>query len=164
MKSIREIATEKVKGESRFDEILRFAITGGIATVLQYGIYVVFVDAVGVKAVPSQLISYVLSFIANFFLSAYFTFRAKPTGGRGLGFILSHLVNMGLQTGLVAIFKGIVGSTLALLPAMAICIPVNYIMVRTVFKSKVFMPASQRKALKEKAAGDAETPETTDTI
>lgn len=142
--SIRKILKNVLKSESRVDEIIRFAITGGIATVLQYGVYVIFVDAVGVKAVPSTLISYAISFIANFLLSTYFTFKTKPTRRNGLGFVLSHMINMGLQTGLVAIFKEIVGPTLALLPALAICIPCNYFMVRYAFKGKLFQPKSKR--------------------
>lgn len=119
-------------------EILRFGLVGGIATLLQYGFYVVFVNAVHVPPVPSTLISYALSFIFNFFFSNYFTFHSRPNAKKGLGFTLSHLFNMGLQTGLVAIFKGIVGPTLALLPAMAICIPVNYLLVRFVLTNRRF--------------------------
>ena len=127
-----------ITGNSRLAEVMRFAMVGLVATVLQYGIYVVFVEAVKVPAVPSTMISYAISFICNYFLSSYFTFHTRPNAKNGLGFTLSHLVNMGLQTGLVAIFKGIVGNTLALLPALAICIPVNYFLVRFAFTSKIF--------------------------
>ncbi len=127
-----------INSNSRFSEIIRFGMVGALATVLQYGFYVVFVHAVGVKAVPSSMISYALSFIFNFFLSSYFTFHTRPDAKKGIGFTLSHLFNMGLQTGLVAIFQQIVGKTLALLPAMAICIPVNYLLVRFAFTSKIF--------------------------
>lgn len=127
-------------------------MVGGLATVLQYGIYVVFVHAVfnGGKAVVATLISYAISFVANFFLSSYFTFHTRPNAKKGLGFTLSHLINMGLQTGLVAIFKGIVGPTLALLPALAICIPVNYFLVRFAFTSKLFKSGSEKNTGKEK--------------
>lgn len=67
-----------INGQGRFSEIIRFGIVGGIATLLQYGIYVVFVNAVGVKAVPSTIISYAISFVFNFFLSNYFTFHTSP--------------------------------------------------------------------------------------
>ena len=127
-----------VMGDGRLSEIIRFGITGTIATAIQYGLYVVFVDAVGLAATVSTIISYVLSFICNFFLSSYFTFNSKPNTKKGLGFACSHLVNMGLQVGLVAVFQLIVGKTLALLPAMAICIPINYLLVRFVFSSKYF--------------------------
>lgn len=134
-----------INGNSRLSEIVRFGLVGGIATILQYGFYVIFVEAVHVKAVPSSMISYALSFIVNFFLSSYFTFHSRPNAKKGLGFALSHLFNMGLQTGLVAIFKGIVGPTLALLPALAICIPVNYFLVRFAFTSKLFSGNSEKK-------------------
>lgn len=133
-----------VNGDGRIGEILRFAIVGGLATVIQYVVYVVFVNAVKVPAVPSTMISYAISFICNFFLSNYFTFHTRPNAVKGLGFALSHLLNMGLQVGLVAIFKGLVGNTLALLPAMAICIPVNYLLVRFALTSKPMERLSQR--------------------
>lgn len=132
-----------INGNSRMSEIIRFGLVGAIATALQYGFYVIFVNAVHVPAVPSTLISYALSFIFNFFLSNYFTFHSRPNAKKGVGFTLSHLFNMGLQTGLVAIFKGIVGPTLALLPALAICIPVNYLLVRFVLTNRRFQSGIQ---------------------
>lgn len=119
-------------------ELVRFGMVGGLCTVLQYGIYVTFVNAVHVPAVPSTLISYAISFIVNFILSSVFTFHSKANARKGLAFTMSHVINMGMQTGMVAIFKGIVGPTLALLPALGICVPLNYLMVRFAFTSKLF--------------------------
>lgn len=127
-----------IKDGGRKGEVMRFALVGGFCTVLQYGMYVVFLCAVGVPAVVSTIISYAISFVANFLLSSFFTFHSDPNTKKGLAFAASHLINMGMQTGLVAIFKGIVGPTLALLPALAICVPLNYFMVRFAFKSDKF--------------------------
>lgn len=133
-----------LKSKDKKSEAIRFIIVGGLATLLQYGIYVVFVNAVGVSAVVSTLISYAISFVANFFLSSYFTFQSNPNARKGIAFTLSHLINMGMQTGLVAIFKGLVGGTLALLPALAICVPVNFFLVRYAFKGKRFQSKSEQ--------------------
>ena len=127
-----------ITGRGRLSEIIRFGIVGGFATILQYGVYVTFVEAVGVKAVPSTLLSYAISFVFNYILSSYFTFHKRPSAQNMIGFVCSHLVNMGLQTAFVAIFKGLTGPTLALLPALAICIPLNYIMVRFAFNHEFF--------------------------
>lgn len=143
-------AKEILNKENRLSEILRFCMVGGFATALQYGLYVVFVDAVHVKAVPSTLISYAISFIFNYILSTYFTFHKKPSTQNMLGFICSHAINMGMQTGIVAIFKGIVGNTLALLPAFAICIPLNYLMVRYVFNHDIFKRKSNQNGPEKK--------------
>lgn len=133
-----------LKSKDKKSEAIRFIMVGGLATLLQYGIYVVFVNAVGVSAVVSTLISYAISFVANFFLSSYFTFQSNPNARKGIAFTLSHLINMGMQTGLVAIFKGLVGGTLALLPALAICVPVNFFLVRYAFKGKRFQSKSEQ--------------------
>lgn len=129
---------KKINGGSRKSEILRFAMVGGFATVLQYGIYIVFVACLGVPAVVSTIISYAISFVFNFLLSTFFTFHTHPNAKKGVGFALSHLINMGLQVGLVAIFKGLVGPDLALLPALVICVPVNYLLVRFSLTSRRF--------------------------
>lgn len=135
-----------VNGHGRLSEIIRFGIVGLMATILQYGIYVTFVEAIGVKAVPSTLISYSISFVFNYILSSYFTFHKRPSAQNMLGFVLSHLVNMGLQTGMVAIFKELVGPTLALLPALGICIPLNYLMVRFAFNNEIFKKKNRHDA------------------
>lgn len=141
----------KITGNSRRSEMIRFCLVGGFATALQYGIYIVFVSAVGVPAVPSTLISYAISFVFNFLLSTFFTFHTHPTAKKGIGFTVSHLVNMGLQTGLVAIFKGITGPDLALLPAMCISVPVNYLLVRYALTSRRFESKKEREARMERS-------------
>lgn len=138
---------EYMKSRSKKAEVLRFAMVGGFCTVLQYGLYVVFVHAVKVPPVVSTIISYAISFVANFFLSSFFTFKSDPNAKKGLAFTLSHLINMGMQTGLVAIFKGIVGPTLALLPALAICVPLNFFMVRFAFKGKWFENKNKNQSI-----------------
>ena len=133
-----------INGRSRFSEIIRFGIVGGIATLLQIGLYFVFLHTVRVKPVIATIISYAISFVFNFFLSSYFTFHSSPNAKKGLGFTLSHLFNMGMQTGLVAIFAKIIGPSLAILPAIAISFPINYLLVRFAFTAKIFKGSSEK--------------------
>ena len=133
-----------INGRSRFSEIIRFGIVGGIATLLQIGLYFVFLHTVGVKPVIATIISYAISFVFNFFLSSYFTFHSSPNAKKGLGFTLSHLFNMGMQTGLVAIFAKIIGPSLAILPAIAISFPINYLLERFAFTAKIFKGSSEK--------------------
>ena len=133
-----------INGRSSFSEIIRFGIVGGIATLLQIGLYFVFLHTVGVKPVIATIISYAISFVFNFFLSSYFTFHSSPNANKRLGFTLSHLFNMGMQTGLVAIFAKIIGPSLAILPAIAISFPINYLLVRFAFTAKIFKGSSEK--------------------
>lgn len=141
MKNLKQLIT----GSGRLGEIIRFGMVGGIATVIQYVVYVAFANGVGLRAVPSQLISYAISFIFNYILSSRFTFHKKATPLNGIAFTLSHMINMGLQAGFVALFTPLVGKTYGLLPALAICIPINYLLVRFAFTSKYFQKQEKRE-------------------
>lgn len=136
-----------VNSSSKLAELVRFGMVGSFCTVLQYGVYVVFAVAVGLPATVSTVISYAISFVANFFLSSLFTFKKKANPKRGLAFAMSHLINMGLQTGFVAIFNLILPKELALLPALGICIPINYIMVRFSFTSRLLGSKAKRQQI-----------------
>lgn len=132
--SVKHILT----GESRLGEIIRFGITGVIATGIQYGMYVVFLGPLHRSPQVATMASYAVSFIFNFFLSNYFTFHSQPTAEKGIGFALSHAINMGMQVGLVSVFDTFMPSRLAMLPVFGICIPVNFLLVRFVLKSQKF--------------------------
>ena len=128
--------TKIVTSQSKKVQAVRYVITGGIATALQYGLYLLCTTFTPLSATLSAMVSYGLSFIFNFVFSNLFTFRTKPNGKKAVSFVLSHLINLGLQTGLVAIFSMFISKAYALLPAMAICIPVNFILVRLSLTSK----------------------------
>ena len=69
--------SEFVNDRGRKAEVMRFVLTGGFCTALQYGLYVVFYEAVGVSPVVSTVISYAISFVVNFILSSFFTFHSS---------------------------------------------------------------------------------------
>lgn len=114
-------------------EFIRFGIVGVIATAVHYGIYYVLLNVINPNV--AFTIGYLLSFFMNFWLSAKFTFKAEATAKRGVGFALSHLVNYGLQMIVLNVsLKLGVPETLAPVPVYLICIPVNFLLVRFVFK------------------------------
>ena len=80
-----------LKDDGRKAEVIRFALVGGFCTLLQYGMYVVFLHAVGVPAVVSTMISYAISFVANFLLSSFFTFHSDPNAKKGLEIGRAHV-------------------------------------------------------------------------
>lgn len=116
-------------------EFIRFAIVGVVATALHYGLYFMLQQVINVNAAYS--IGYIVSFIANFYLTAFFTFRKKPSWKKAIGFGGAHLVNYLLHMGLLNLFLGLgLSKPLAPIPVFAIAIPVNFLLVRFVFKYK----------------------------
>lgn len=126
------------KSKTRKAEGLRFVITGIIATLFQYGLYLLFLSVCNLPAAISTIISYGLSFAANYFMSNWFTFRTHPNKKNAVSFFVSHVVNLCLQTCLVVLFSQYINSEYALLPAMVICVPCNFFLVRFSLKSKFF--------------------------
>ena len=124
-----------MKHLKRFPEFIRFVMVGVLATALHYGIYFLLQRFINVNI--AYTLGYALSFIANFYLTAYFTFGKKPSWSKALGFGGAHLVNYLLHIGLLntVLWLGL-SKTLAPIPVFAIAIPVNFLLVRFVFKRK----------------------------
>lgn len=138
MKNITEFIAEVKHSGSRKAEGLRFIITGSIATCIQYGLYLILISACSLSAVVSTVVSYFISFVTNYILSNYFTFKTRPSKGNAASFLASHIINLSLQTILVALFSKCINAEYALLPAMVICIPCNFFLVRFALKSEHF--------------------------
>ena len=125
----------KITLPGKWPEFMRFALVGGLATALHYGLYIVLQLFINVNI--AYTLGYAGSFIANFYLTAYFTFRRKPSWRKAFGFGGAHLVNYLLHIGLLNLFLWLgLSRPLAPFPVFAIAIPVNFLLVRLVFKGK----------------------------
>lgn len=128
----------------KLGEVVRFGIVGGLATVLQYVIYLAmmpvlahFIPKMGdhTLATTSNTIAYVVSFIFNFIASTRYTFKVKANAKRGAGFTLSHVVNYSMQTLCLNLFVGLgMLKQWAMIPTLCICIPINFLLVRFFLK------------------------------
>ena len=124
-----------MKHLKRFPEFIRFVMVAILATALHYGIYFLLHRFISVNI--AYTLGYALSFIANFYLTAYFTFGKKPSWSKAFGFGGAHLFNYLLHIGLLNTFLWLgLSKALAPIPVFAIAIPVNFLLVRFVFKRK----------------------------
>lgn len=116
-----------------FRELVRFGIVGCVATAIHYFIYWLLNKWINVNV--AYTVGYATSFICNFFLTSYFTFKKSASFKRGLGFGGAHLCNYLLQMLLLNFFIWLgVKKDFAPIPVYAIAIPINFLMVRFVFK------------------------------
>ena len=130
---------------SKLKEFIRFAIVGTIATGIHYGIYLLLLWIYRIDqeettyADVAYTIGYLLSFLCNLWLTAHFTFREKLNFKRSGGFALSHIINYLLHIALLTFFLWIgIPNKWAPIPVFCIVIPINFLLVRFVFKSKHF--------------------------
>lgn len=123
----------------RIGEFVRFCLVGAAATAIHYGIYLVIIRCFhieeGLWTNVAYTIGYVLSWFVNLHLTARFTFREKVTVKRGMGFAVSHGINYVLHILFLNLFLYVgVPQQWAPIPVYCIVVPVNFILVRTVFK------------------------------
>ncbi len=125
--------------KSKLKEFFRFVVVGVVATALHYGIYLSLLELFNINTTLSYSLGYFISFIANFYLSAKFTFKERTSVKRGVGFILSHSVNYLLHIAFLNLFLlwG-VSEVTAPIPVYLVVVPINFVLVRFVFKSKLF--------------------------
>ena len=121
------------KRRQQIGEIVRFGIVGGVATLIQYGVYLLMLYAV--SPTLSNTIGYAVSFLFNFVASTRYTFKVKTNARHGAGVALSHLVNYGLQIVMLHLFMALgFGEKLAPVPMFCVCVPINFLLVRFFLK------------------------------
>ncbi|MBR3014759.1 MAG: GtrA family protein [Bacteroidaceae bacterium] len=114
-------------------EAVRFGIVGLIAFVIHYAIYWVLLHWINVNVAYS--IGYALSFVCNFFMTSYFTFKSEATVKRGVGFGVAHLTNYLLSIGFLNILLWLgIRAEVAPIPVFLIAGAINFLLVRFVFK------------------------------
>lgn len=119
--------------DNKLAEVIRFGIVGGIATAIQYGVYLLALTFVHHNW--AHTIGYTVSFLFNFIASTYFTFKVHANVQRGIGFAFSHLINYFLQIVTLNIFmQWGISKQWAPLPMFAVCIPINFLLVRFFIK------------------------------
>ena len=120
----------KFKGEA-----LRFVLVGIFATLLHYGIYLLL--NIWMNASVAYTLGYVVSFVFNFYLTTYFTFRTTPSWSKLAGLGGTHVVNYLLHIVLLNLYLALgVPEALAPIPVYAVAIPVTFLLARFVFKKK----------------------------
>ena len=123
----------------RIREFLRFCIVGVVATTVHYGVYLLLIRVAKIEqgwwTNVAYSIGYLMGFVCNLWLSAHFTFKEDITVKRGIGFTLSNVVNYGLHLLFLNLFLWVgLPEQWAPVPVYCIVVPINFLLVRFVFK------------------------------
>ena len=116
-------------------EFVRFAVVGVTATGVHYAVYWLLQHVLNVNVAYTA--GYLAGFVLNFYLTARFTFRTRPSWTKLFGMGAAHAVNYGLHLALLNLFLWVgLSNERAPLPVFAIAVPMNFLLVRFVFKRK----------------------------
>lgn len=128
MKPIKEMWKDN---RERILEIVRFGITGVVSTLVTYAVY--YICLLWLNPTISFSIGYIVAMIVNYILTTSFTFKVKASKKNAAGFVISNGINYALCTLFLNLFIWIgVSKKLAPIPMYAICIPVNFLIVKFV--------------------------------
>lgn len=123
------------KNRPKWNEFLRYCLVGVFATGVHYGVYYLLQPWLNLNI--AYTIGYGVSFVGNFFLTSYLTFRTVPSFKRAFGFGGSHLVNYLIHMSLFNLFLSLhLSKEIAPLLALAVAVPTNFVLLRWVFKGK----------------------------
>lgn len=116
-------------------EITKFGIVGTTAMLIHYGIYYILLPFMDKNI--AYTIGYFLSFLCNYLMSSYITFRVKPSWKRFFRFLCSHGINYFIYLGLFNFFYWVgVPAEYAPLPVYLVAVPISFLLVRYALKLK----------------------------
>ena len=123
---------EKLRTKEDILQFLRFCIIGVLAAAVHYGVY--FMLQWWIDLNIAYTAGYLISFIGNFILTNFFTFRTKPTWKNFVGFAGSHGINYFLHIVLFNIFLWLGVHHLIAPPlVMLVAMLVQFSILRAVF-------------------------------
>ena len=126
--------------KEHFNEFLRFCFVGVLATGIHYGIYLLLIKTSSLEGQiwinAAYLIGFIISWLCNLWMTARITFKTHLSLKRGVGFAVTHGVNYLLHLLFLNIFLAFgITEQMAPIPVYCCVVPINFILVRIVFKS-----------------------------
>lgn len=90
-----------MSGKKWIGEFLRFGVVGVAATLLQWGIYALMANALGIYYLLSSIVGFLISTVVNYLLSKIWVFQVKQksTAAREfMLFLLTSLIALAINT------------------------------------------------------------------
>lgn len=123
------------KRHAKLWQFMRFCVNGAVSAGIHYGVYVLAMQLIQIDIAYS--VGYVVSFIYNYFMTCYWTFHARPTWMRLLGFSGSHAVNYLIHVVLFHLLtQWGVHRLLAPVLVLMVVVPTNFLILRFVYRNK----------------------------
>lgn len=101
----------KIKNNKLLMQVLKFLIVGGIATIIDYAIFFLLHEIIGIGTIISNIISFTVSVIYNYTASVKWVFevdKSKDKKQQFIIFIVFSIIGLLLNTGIVYLCTDII--------------------------------------------------------
>ncbi len=160
------------KKDSRLGEVIRFAVTGGICTLIEWGLFALLekVFGEGTDSLIPTAIAFLISTVVNYLICYHWVFKgAKDSGDLAkAGFFVTSLIGLGLNALLMLLFRAVFGEEKPLLSVFGFVLKTVHVnkalstllvMVWNYFTKKAILQSSAMRKLAGRFRRGAEGPE-----
>ena len=132
------------KMSDKYRSAVRFVCVGVLGTLLQYGIYYLFLDIFRESNADSHTmtsvafsIGFLVEMVVNYLLTNYYTFHTHPSWKNAGGFLVGRAINYGVQILFLNILIWLsMSEEIAGIVAIILAGIINYFMLVPFFRTK----------------------------
>lgn len=85
-------------------QLVRFALTGALSAVVDFGLYVLLLEAVGLPVNPAKAIGFIAGTTTAYLINRRWTFDAEPSRARFVAVVILYALTFCVQVGINWVF------------------------------------------------------------